>query len=68
MNEQKPDRILRDAEVGAQTGTSRTTRWRLIKRNQFPAPVKISENAIGWRESEIQEWIRSRQTKSMEAA
>jgi prophage regulatory protein len=60
MNEQKADRILRDKELDELTGTSRTTRWRLIKKGEFPAPVQISDTTIGWRESVIQEWIRSR--------
>ena len=52
MNEQS-DRILRDAEVGERTGMSRSTRWRLVKRNEFPSPVKLTGSTVGWRASEI---------------
>jgi prophage regulatory protein len=55
------DRILRDDEVRERTGLSRTTRWRLIKADKFPKPVKITDHAIGWRESSIDEWLASRQ-------
>jgi prophage regulatory protein len=55
-----PDRIIRDPEVGNRTGLSRTTRWRLIQQKRFPAPVKISDHAIGWKESDIQAWIEAR--------
>jgi prophage regulatory protein len=56
-----PDRILREPEVGEKTGLSRTTRWRLTKKNKFPAPVRLSDTAIGWRASDIEAWIASRQ-------
>ena len=55
------DRILRDAEVRVRTGLSRTTRWRLIKDEKFPKPVKLTEHAIGWRESSIDAWLASRE-------
>ena len=55
------DRILRDDEVRERTGISRTTRWRLIKVEKFPKPVKLTEHAIGWRESSIDAWLASRE-------
>jgi prophage regulatory protein len=55
------DRILRDDEVRKRTGISRTTRWRLIKVEKFPKPVKLTEHAIGWRESSIDAWLASRE-------
>ena len=55
------DRILRDDEVRERTGISRTTRWRLIKAEKFPKPVKLTEHAIGWRESSIEAWLASRE-------
>jgi prophage regulatory protein len=58
---QARDRILRDQEVRDCTGLSRTTRWRLIKADKFPKPVKLTEHAIGWRESSIDEWLASRE-------
>ncbi|WP_404292119.1 helix-turn-helix transcriptional regulator [Microvirga sp. RSM25] len=55
-----PNRILRESEVRECTGLSRTTRWRLIRSNKFPAPVHISDHAVGWKESDIQAWIEAR--------
>ena len=55
-----PDRILREAEVRARTGLSRTTRWRLIRAKEFPLPVGLSHRSVGWRESAIQDWVESR--------
>ena len=61
-SQQQPrsDRILRDAEVRNRTGLSRTTRWRLIKAGRFPAPLRLTEHAVGWRETAIDEWLTSR--------
>jgi prophage regulatory protein len=56
-----PDRILREDEVRDRTGLSRTTRWRLIRTEKFPKPVKLTEHAIGWRESSIEAWLASRE-------
>jgi prophage regulatory protein len=55
------DRILRDEEVRSLTGLSRTTRWRLIRAEKFPKPVKLTESAIGWRESSVLAWISARE-------
>lgn len=53
-------RILREKAVGERTGLSRTTRWRLVRKNKFPAPIKISDHAIGWIEYQIDEWVEER--------
>ena len=36
---------------------SRTTLWRLVKEGKFPRPVQVSLKRIGWRESEVMQWI-----------
>ena len=57
------ERILRIPEVVEITGLSRTTIWRRVKSGDFPAPVRLGSLAtrsIGWRESQIREWIESR--------
>jgi prophage regulatory protein len=54
------NRVLRDHEVEARVGLSRSTRWRLVRAGQFPAPIELGERARGWIESDIDEWIASR--------
>ena len=54
------DRILRRREVEARTGLARSTIYLYIAKNQFPAPVRLTERAVGWPESEITAWIESR--------
>ena len=54
------DRILREQECKRKSGLSRTSRWRLEQRGQFPKRRQISPNAVGWLESEVQEWLEAR--------
>lgn len=42
------------------TGLSRTTRWRLIRRGEFPPPRQLSPNAVGWLRGEVDDWLASR--------
>ena len=56
----QPDRIIREKECFRLSGLSRTTRWRLERRGEFPRRRKLSENAIGWIESEVIDWVQSK--------
>ena len=51
--------ILRFPEVRALTGLSRSTIWRLQKKD-FPKPVKLGENSVGWYKKSVEVWLRSR--------
>ena len=55
------DRILRNPEILQITGVSNATIWRWIKDETFPAPVRLGPNSVGWRESAIREWLKSRE-------
>lgn len=39
------------------TSLSRSTIYRLVAEGKFPNPVKISARRIGWRESDLDEFI-----------
>ena len=53
----KTMKILRLKDVINRTGLSRATIYRQMKKGHFPNAIKISQRAIGWIESEIDEWI-----------
>ena len=53
-------RILRLSDVIRHTSLSKSSIYRLESLGQFPARIKLSESASGWKSSEIQEWINSR--------
>lgn len=55
------DRILRFHAVSSMTGLGRTSIYEGIKEKTFPAPVKLTKSAVGWRASEIDAWIASRE-------
>jgi prophage regulatory protein len=44
----------------ARTGLSRATIYAKLARNDFPRPVKLGPRAIGFLESEIEEWLAER--------
>jgi prophage regulatory protein len=50
------DTILRIADVTAKTGLSRASIWRKVRAGQFPAPIELSANSIGWPEREVAAW------------
>jgi len=58
------DRFIREGEIKALTGLSRSTRWRLEHAGQFPRRCRISPGAVAWRESEIAAWIEDRAEKA----
>lgn len=54
------DRIIRAKEVVEMTGLSRTTIWRMEQYKSFPARVSLGKNSVGWKLSEIKQWINNR--------
>ena len=54
------DRILPWSQVKVICGLSRTTVWRMQKTGDFPACVQVSQNRIGWWQSELLAWRRAR--------
>lgn len=59
-----PERILRKKEVCQILGISKATIDRKVRSGDFPPPIQISVRAIGWRESEIEDYINSREPVS----
>ena len=55
------DRILRFREVCWMIGLSRTTLWRKVRDGEFPAPVRLGANSIGWRRSAVEGWLSDRE-------
>ncbi|MGR7334774.1 helix-turn-helix transcriptional regulator [Klebsiella aerogenes] len=60
--------LIRLPEVIKRTGVSRTTIYRLINKNSFPSPIKISEKTIAFVESEVNDWIEMLITTSRNKA
>ena len=56
-----PDFLIRISNVCAITGLSVPTIYRLMSKNTFPRPVKITSAARAWKLSEITAWVDSRE-------
>lgn len=61
------DRLLPWSQVRIIVGLSRTTVWRMQKSGDFPASVQISQNRIGWWQSELLAWKRARTPRRLPA-
>lgn len=53
-------RFLRLPAVEAKCGIGRDTIYRMAKRGEFPKPVKISQWASAWVESELDAYLAQR--------
>lgn len=53
-----PDRYLRLDAIVDRTGLSRATIYRQIGSGNFPRQHKLAKRCCGWRESEINAWMR----------
>jgi prophage regulatory protein len=52
--------ILRLPAVKARTGLSRSTIYLRVSGGSFPRPVSLGARAVGWLESDVEEWISHR--------
>ena len=55
-----PHTILRLPAVQAAIGLSRSTIYLRIAEGTFPKPVSLGARAVGWLQSDIEEWLRQR--------
>ena len=52
--------ILRLPAVMLRTGLSRSSLYDKISKGEFPTSINLGLRAVGWVESEINEWIDDR--------
>lgn len=57
-------RILRMPEVERKIGLKRTQIYELISRNEFPRGIKLSKQATGWLEHEVDAFLLKRIAES----
>lgn len=55
-----PTIILPIDEVKRRVGLSKSTIYDLVRKEEFPAPVQLTKNRVGWLESEVEDWIAER--------
>ncbi|NTI22269.1 AlpA family phage regulatory protein [Rhizobium rhizogenes] len=52
--------ILRRADVEKVTGLRKTAIYKRVAEGSFPKPIKLTEKAVGWLESEVEAWQTAR--------
>lgn len=57
-------KILRKDAVAKRCGLGKSTVDQLVRAGKFPAPIKLTRVAIGWRLSDIDQWLSSRPSAS----
>ncbi|WP_153146435.1 AlpA family transcriptional regulator [Dechloromonas sp. H13] len=60
--------ILRLPTVRSRIGLSRSTIYSHVAKGSFPKPVSLGPRAIGWLESDVEEWLASRVEESRRPA
>ena len=60
--------ILKLSDVIARTKLSRSSIYAYVAQGHFPQPVNLGPRSVGWIESDIHEWIRSRTKRRVNAA
>ena len=55
------DEILRKPRVLAAIGMGNTWLHDAVKRREFPAPIRLGARAVGWRRSDVEAWLASRE-------
>ena len=54
------NKVLRRKQMLELIGVSNTTQWRLEKAGDFPARIKLGRASVGWRQDEVEEWLKGR--------
>lgn len=60
--------VIRRKQVEARTGLSRSTIYLRISQGTFPRNISLGSRAVGWLESEIEEWLSLQIEKSRKGA
>lgn len=67
LNLNADDPILRIPDVEHQVGLKKSTIYALIKKGEFPTPIRLGNRASGWLLSEINQWKQRRIAESRTA-
>ena len=54
------NQIITPKSLPQVTGLSKSTIWRLERAGQFPHRIQLSPGRVGYRRSEVEEWLDSR--------
>lgn len=52
--------IIRYSKLKEKLGISRSTVFRWVRDKQFPAPMHLGPNIVGWLETDVDAWLANR--------
>jgi len=55
------EKFLKLPDVVQITTLGRSTIYRLMDEHKFPRPVRLTEKAVAWKMSDIEQWMEERQ-------
>ena len=62
-SESDQDRLLlRIQSVMRVTGLGRSTIYRLVAAQSFPAPVRLTKRVVAWRRTDLERWSEAQPT------
>ncbi len=61
MDHKTTNRLMRLSEVQRLTALPKSSIYYMMKQNDFPQPLKLSKRTVAWKESDVLEWIESRE-------
>ena len=57
-------KIVRLPEVKGSTGLSRSSIYLRMSKDEFPKSISLGGRAVGWFESDIQDWLEQKHKES----
>jgi prophage regulatory protein len=55
--------IWRKERVLSVIGLKNTALYALLKKDEFPRPIKLGARAVGWKSTDVEAWVEARETK-----
>ena len=57
------NKIHRLPEALGLTGLCRSSLYKALAAKDFPEPVKLGKRAVGWLQSDLMDWVETRQRR-----
>ncbi len=55
------EKVIRRKELLGLIGVSSATQWRMEKAGLFPARRRLGKASVGWLQTEVEAWLKSRE-------
>ncbi|MAE90022.1 MAG: AlpA family transcriptional regulator [Pelagibaca sp.] len=62
MTSTSHSKVLRLPDVCARIGLKRASIYKMMAADKFPRPIKLTERSVGWRLSDLEQWLAERET------